>query len=904
MTATALPVILVDGSSYLYRAFYAVDLKDAKGRPTGAMRGVMSMLQSLQKTYPQSQIVVVFDAKGKNFRHDLSADYKANRKAMPEELACQVEPLYQMIRALGLPLLSIAGVEADDVIGTLAQAASALVPVIIATGDKDMAQLVNAHVSLLDTMKNTLSTPVEVLEKFGVTPAQMVDFLALMGDSADNIKGVEKCGAKTAAKWLQKYTTLENVLANSGEIGGKIGENLKKAADYLPISQQLATIKTDVALEQNLSELINQPANHAALAELYREYNFNSWLKALDAAPATPAAPSAPEDIGSTDYYVAPNTLAPEFTLIQSRAALEDLGQKIEMYQQLAINVVAEDALLGVAISWEHGKAAYIPCDAGLFNAVARDFDLPAASAILAPIFANAEIGKVCFDAKTQWQMAAQNHWQLAGVCADVALAGYVLHSQADNDLPSLARRYLNLDIQSREDIQGRGAKAQPLAALPTEELAQCAMAEAAATLRLNQLLAAVLAQNPAMEQLYKQVELPTALALAKIEARGVLLDCEFLQQQSQDLAVQLHQLEQSAHQVAGRRFNLNSPLQLRQILFEEQKLEVVAKTPKGQPSTSEEVLQKLAEDGALLPELLLSHRSLAKLKSTYTDKLPLLVDADSRIHTHYNQSVTLTGRLSSSEPNLQNIPARSQEGRQIRAAFVAKKNHVLIAADYSQIELRIMAHLSGDAMLLQAFADGVDVHSATAAEVFGVPISQVSAAQRRAAKAVNFGLIYGMSAFGLAKNLKVSRQEAQAYVDKYFERYQQVGEYMHQSRELAKTQGYVETIFGRRLYLPDINAKNAAKRAHAERTAINAPMQGSAADIIKMAMIDIERTFGENPAIDLIMQVHDELVFEVADNQVQMAVATIRDLMNNAATLKVPLQVDIGSGANWDSAH
>ena len=897
------PFLLVDGSSYLYRAFHVPNLQqltNAQGEPTGAVLGVVNMLRSLIADYQPECMAVVFDARGKTFRHELYPEYKANRPSMPEELAAQVEPLHAVVRAMGLPLLQVGGVEADDVIGTLArQAASRGMETIISTGDKDMAQLVDAHVTLVNTMSRTTLDTDGVVQKFGVQPAQIIDYLALMGDSSDNIPGVPSVGPKTAAKWLGNYGSLDAVIAHAGEVKGKVGESLRAHLEMLPLSRELTTIRCDVALDQQPADLQVQAQDADLLRVLYTQLGFSRLLDELDAG-AGHSGETAPPAV-EADYETVLTTAQLDAWL----ARLAQAGQFAFDTETTSLDYMAA-RIVGVSFAIESGKAAYVPLAHDYPGAVAQ-LDRDEVLARVRPMLEDREIYKIGHNLKYDRNVLNNHGIKLDGIRYDTMLESYVLESTATrHNMDAVALRYLDHHTIKYEDVAGKGAKQLSFNEVPIETAAPYAAEDADVTLRLHQAMWPKLTAQAALEKVVTDIEMPLLTVLSDMEQAGVVIDTDMLAQQSAQLAKRISELEQEAHREAGQPFNLGSPKQLQQLLFDKLQLPVLAKTPKGAPSTAESVLQELAQDYPL-PRLVLEYRSLSKLKSTYTDKLPLQVCADTgRVHTSYHQAVAATGRLSSSDPNLQNIPIRTEEGRRIRQAFIASPGRLLLAADYSQIELRIMAHLSSDKGLLAAFSAGEDVHRATAAEVFGVLPEAVSNDQRRSAKAINFGLIYGMSAFGLAKQLGIARGAAQEYIDLYFARYPGVHDYMEATREQAREQGYVETVFGRRLYLPDINARNGQVRAGAERTAINAPMQGTAADIIKRAMIAMHAWLQSAVELDIvmIMQVHDELVFEVAAQHVEAARPQIARIMSEAATLKVPLVVDIGTGSNWDEAH
>lgn len=918
------PAILVDGSSYLFRAYHAMPpLTNSDGHPTGAIRGVINMMRKLQKDYPASQIIVIFDAKGKTFRNDMYPEYKANRPSMPDELRVQIQPIHDIIKAMGLPLLVIDGVEADDVIGTLAaQATEGKRDVIISTGDKDMAQLVNEHVSLINTMTETFMDVEGVVEKFGVRPDQIIDYLSLMGDKVDNIPGVEKCGPKTAVKWLAAYETMQGVMDNADAVKGKIGENLRAALEFLPLSYELATIKCDVELEHDLPDIETQPVDKETLLKSFTEFEFKAWVtelggKVSDSSNAKSSSKNASDE--STAEAPAPaEDIETEYQIIFDQAQLDEWVEKLSQAELFAFDTETtslnymEAEIVGMSFSVEVGKAAYVPLahigpDTLLEDAPVQ-LDRATVLAQFKPLLESTTNKKVGQHLKYDAHVLANYGIELKGIQFDTMLESYVLNSVASrHDMDSLASYYLNTKTTKFEDVAGKGAKQITFDKVEIDIAGPYAAEDADITLRLHQTLWAQLNESDKerLKSVFEDIELPLVEVLTKIEANGALIDPDILHEQSAQLSTRLVELEQQAHDVAGQVFNLGSPKQLAEILFEKLELPVVKKTPKGAPSTAEEVLVQLAEDYEL-PKLILENRSLSKLKSTYTDKLPLMVcQRTGRLHTSYHQATAVTGRLSSTEPNLQNIPVKSEEGRRIRNAFIAPEGYTMVAADYSQIELRIMAHLSNDEGLLTAFANGIDVHTATAAEVFDVTIENVEPNMRRSAKAINFGLIYGMSAFGLAKQLGVGRGQAQEYVDLYFERYPGVKSYMDNTRADAADIGYVETIFGRRLYLPDIKAKNGQRRQHAERTAINAPMQGTAADIIKKAMIKVAEWLAtEEFDAQMIMQVHDELVLEVKTEQLEAFSAKLKDIMENAAELSVPLIVEVGSGKNWGEAH
>lgn len=896
------PIILVDGSSYLFRAFHAMPpLQNSKGKQTGAAYGVVNMLKKLQKDYSPSRMAVVFDAKGKTFRNDLYEDYKANRPPMPDDLREQIAPLHALVEALGLPLLVIDNVEADDVIGTLSRQASEKgLQTLISTSDKDMAQLVNEHVTLINTMSNTFLDPDGVREKFGVPPERIVDYLTLMGDKVDNIPGVDKCGPKTAVKWLDEYGSLEQVMDNADKIGGKIGENLRAALGQLPLSEELATIKQDCELPFGIDDLTLAEPDWDTLIDLYKDLEFKTWLRELlDTGDETGAEPDPEASLDRSAYEVILEEKDLERWLDKlARAPLYALDTETTSLDYM----VAE--LVGLSFATAPGEAAYLPIGHDYVGAP-QQLDREQVLAKLKPLLEDPGSRKVGQNLKYDMSVLANAGINLQGVAYDTMLESYILNSVGSrHDMDTLALKHLGHATISFTEIAGKGARQLTFNQIPLEQAAPYAAEDADVTLALHETLWPQLEEQDGPRAVFQEIEMPLLTVLSRIERDGVLIDSEFLRKKSTALAKRIAELETEAHELAGGEFNLGSPKQLQEILFEKQGLPVLKKTPKGQPSTAEEVLQELALDYPL-PKLILEHRSLSKLKSTYTDKLPKQVNPETgRVHTSYHQAVAATGRLSSSDPNLQNIPIKSEEGRSIRQAFIAPEGFSIVAADYSQIELRIMAHLSQDKGLLEAFARGEDIHRATAAEVFDVEPEAVSDHQRRNAKAINFGLIYGMSAFGLARQLGIPRDEAQHYIHTYFARYPGVEAYMENTRNKAAELGYVETLYGRRLYLPEIHSKNGMRRKAAERTAINAPMQGSAADIIKLAMISIDDWLREEPDARVIMQVHDELVFEVRESKTEIITKKISQIMEEIVELDVPLLVDVGVGKNWDEAH
>jgi len=911
------PFVLVDGSSYLYRAFHAMfkaDLRNSAGEPTGAVRGVTAMLRRLLADYPNSPIAVIFDAKGKTFRDELFAEYKAQRPPMPDDLRSQVQPVHDIIKAMGLPLLVIDGVEADDVIGTFArQATEKGLDVVISTGDKDMAQLVNQHVTLVNTMTETVLDIEGVKEKFGLPPELIIDFLALMGDKVDNIPGVPGVGEKTALSLLQNLGSLKDIYANLEAVreldfrgAKKMPEKLAENKEMADLSYQLATIKCDVELDIHLEDIKNQPQDTEALLELFKKLEFRSWISELQSSES--ASISDNDAIAEASK----NTTEQHYETIleqQQWQAWLDKLQKADLFafdtETTSLDYL-DARIVGVSFAVKAGEAAYLPLKHD-YPGAPDQLDFDEIMHDLKPLLESPKHLKVGQNLKYDRHVLLNHGIDLQGIAHDTMLESYVLDSTATrHDMDSLAQKYLGRDTIHFEDIAGKGKKQLTFNEIGIEQASPYAAEDADITLQLHQTLWPKIEKIPSLAKVYKELEMPLLPVLNTLERNGVNIDIWMLQQQSDNMARQIADLEEQAYTVAGQKFNLGSPKQLQEILYEKQQLPVKKKTPKGQPSTAEEVLQELADEGYELPQIIMQYRGLSKLKSTYTDKLPLQVNKSSgRVHTSYHQAVTATGRLSSSDPNLQNIPIRSENGRRIREAFVASDGYVLLAADYSQIELRIMAHLSGDKSLLNAFANGEDIHRHTASEIFGVALEEVTSDQRRSAKAINFGLIYGMSAHGLSRQLGIERHQAADYMNVYFERYPGVRQYMDNTRQQAKDQGYVETIFGRRLYLPEINSSNGMRRQYAERTAINAPMQGSAADIIKRAMIDIHTWLSNaDTGIKMIMQVHDELVFEVPKDQLDMAKNTIEDFMVKAAELNVPLEVGIGVGDNWEQAH
>lgn len=916
------PLILVDGSSYLYRAFFAsqqADLRTSTGLPSGAVRVMANMMRSLRKQYPDCHVAVVFDAKGKTFRDDIYPEYKATRASMPDDLRSQVAPIHQMIKAMGFPFLMVEGVEADDVIGTLArQATEKQLPVLISTGDKDMAQLVSDHVTLIDTMKDVKTDREGVIEKFGVPPELIIDYLALMGDKVDNIPGMSGVGEKTALALLQGIGCIDEIAANLDKVaalgfrGSKaFADKFREQEEQVRLSYRLATIKTDVELEQSLEELLLKPVDKESLLAVYREYELRNLIKELESG-GEEGSESAGQDEAGDESTAPVAAIETDYRCILDEAEFDGWLEQLKAAPLFAFDTETtsldymEARIVGVSFAVEPGKAAYVPFGHDYLGAPVQLSEAVVLGK-LKPLLEDPTRLKVGQNLKYDRNVLLNHDIDLQGIAYDTMLESYVLNSTASrHDMDSLARRYLNVETISFEDIAGKGVKQLTFNQIELEQAAPYAAEDADITLRLHQALWGKLSAEPGLAKVFSEIELPLLPVLARMERLGTTIEPKLLHQQSQEIEVRLAELEKQAHELAGQEFNLSSPKQLGEILFTKLGLPIIKKTPKGAPSTAEEVLAELAETYEL-PQLLMEHRGLAKLKSTYTDKLPLMIKPRTgRVHTSYHQAVAATGRLSSSDPNLQNIPVRNEQGRRIRQAFIPSAGYKLVAADYSQIELRIMAHLSGDKGLLTAFAEGKDIHKATAAEVFGVALDAVTTDMRRSAKAINFGLIYGMSAFGLAKQLGIGRAEAQKYMDLYFERYPGVLEYMERTRQQAEAQGYVETLFGRRLYLPDIKSRNAALRKAAERAAINAPMQGTAADIIKRAMINVDSWIRgiEDESIRMLMQVHDELVFEIREEKLEEYTAIIKEKMSAAAELHVPLLVEAGTGDNWDQAH
>ncbi len=929
-------LLLVDGSSYLYRAFHAMpDLRNSNNEPTGAIQGVLNMLRRLHKDYPSDYSACVFDAKGKTFRDDIYPEYKANRASMPDDLRPQIEPLHEAIKALGWPLIMIEGVEADDVIGALAkQAEREGVRVIISTGDKDITQLVNENVTVVNTMRDAFRRVDDVLDiagvtaKFGVPPSLIIDYLTLVGDTSDNVPGVEKVGPKTAVKWLTEYGSLDNIVANADKITGKVGENLRAALDWLPTARQLITIRTDVGIQEHLSNLSPQPIDKPKLAELFERFEFKSWRRELDhmqdgiqinlqkTETSTALQPSihAPSGASSTNDLFAENpykaVTSRNFETILSHEQLDAWIEKLSTASLICVDTETTSLdpmtakIVGLSFSVEAGSAAYLPLTHDYFDAP-EQLNFAASLAKIKPILENESIKKVGQNLKYDSHVFKNHGIDLKGISHDTMLQSYVFESHKTHGMDALSERHLGITPISFESVAGKGAKQVSFNQVTVETAAEYAAEDADITLQLHQAMYPTIEKDAKLDFIYSQIEMPSSACLFTIERNGVLIDSAMLNKQSNEIGLKLIALENQAYELAGQPFNLASPKQLQEILFDKLGIKPTKKTPSGAPSTDEDVLQELALDHPL-PKVLLEYRGLAKLKSTYTDKLPRMINAATgRVHTSYNQAVAITGRLASSDPNLQNIPVRSAEGRRIREAFIAPSGSHIVSADYSQIELRIMAHLSQDQGMLQAFANNEDIHRATAAEVFGVEKDAVDNEQRRYAKVINFGLIYGMSAFGLAQNLNIDRTAAASYIERYFARYPGVRQYMDNTRAIAKQQGYVETYFGRRLWVPEINSANVQRRNGAERAAINAPMQGTAADLIKLAMIAVANWLKEAGLnTKLIMQVHDELVLEVPDNELELVKKTLPILMQNVAKLSVPLLAEVGVGSNWEGAH
>ena len=922
-------LLLVDGSSYLYRAFHAMpDLRNRQNEPTGAIQGVLNMLRRLHKEYPADYSACIFDAKGKTFRDDIYPEYKANRASMPDDLRAQVTPLHEAIKAMGWPLIMEEGVEADDVIGALAkQAEREGVRVIISTGDKDIAQLVNEHVTIVNTMSNEVLDIAGVINKFGLPPERIVDYLILIGDTSDNVPGVEKVGPKTAVKWLTQYGTLENIVANADSITGVVGENLRKALPWLPTARELITIRCDVGIQESLSDLAPRVMDKNKLAELFEHFDFKSWRRELDTMGGEPISttplimPTSSDDLfapTSGSITATPTETTVDFTPVTSRNYATILS---EADLDLWLNKISQAALVcfdtettsldpmtakivGMSFSVEAGSGAYLPLTHDYFDAP-EQLNFAATLAKVKPILENPIVKKVGQNLKYDQHVLANHGVALKGIAHDTLLQSYVFESHKTHNMDDLAMRHLGIKTISFDEVAGKGAKQVGFNQVTVEVAAEYAAEDADITLQLHQAMCPVVQADEKLNFIYSEIEMPSREVLFTIERNGVLIDQGMLNRQSNEIGMKLMDLGKQAFELAGQPFNLGSPKQLQEILFGKLGIKPTKKTPSGAPSTDEDVLQELALDYPL-PKVLLEYRGLAKLKSTYTDKLPKMINAQTgRVHTSYNQAVAITGRLASSDPNLQNIPVRTAEGRRIREAFIAPAGSVIVSADYSQIELRIMAHLSQDEGMLSAFANNEDIHRATAAEIFGCDRETVSNEQRRYAKVINFGLIYGMSAFGLAQNLNIERSAAQSYIERYFARYPGVRAYMQDTREVAKQKGYVETYFGRRLWVPEINSSNGMRRAGAERAAINAPMQGTAADLIKLAMIAVQNWIAAQQLnTKLIMQVHDELVLEVPEAELDLVKNMLPQLMQNVANLDVPLLAEVGVGSNWEAAH
>ena len=916
-------LLLVDGSSYLYRAFHAMpDLRNSANEPVGAIQGVLNMLRRLHKDYPSDYSACVFDAKGKTFRDDLYPEYKANRASMPDDLRVQIEPLYETIRAMGWPLIIEEGVEADDVIGALAkQAEKEGIRTIISTGDKDITQLVNEHITVVNTMRDAFRKTDDVLDiagvenKFGIPPDKIIDYLILVGDTSDNVPGVEKVGPKTAVKWLKEYGSLDNIIANADNIKGVVGDNLRKALPWLPTARELITIRCDIGCCGHFDELTQQAPDKEKLLALFDHFEFRTWKRELDKLPDGASSPvsesvsqNAPTPVSQRADYT-PDTRR-QYQAIFTEAELEHWLNKLQQAELLCFDTETtsldpmQAKIVGVSFSVTPGEAAYIPLTHDYFDAPVQ---LPLQTTLdkLKPILENPAIKKVGQNLKYDMHVLANHGIQLQGIAHDTLLESYVFESHKGHGMDELSSRHLGIEPISYETVAGKGAKQVGFSQVTVEQASEYAAEDADITLQLHRALYPQVEESEKLNFIYQQVEMPSMQVLQRMERHGVLIDSHMLNRQSNEIGLRLMELEKQAFELAGQPFNLGSPKQLQEILFGKLGIKPLKKTPSGVPSTDEDVLQELALDYPL-PKVLLEYRGLAKLKSTYTDKLPKMINPQTgRVHTNYNQAVAITGRLASSDPNLQNIPVRTAEGRRIREAFVAPAGSHIVSADYSQIELRIMAHLSQDAGMLSAFANNEDIHRATAAEIFGVEKASVDNEQRRYAKVINFGLIYGMSAFGLAQNLNIERSAAQNYIERYFARYPGVRQYMNETREQAKKQGYVETIFGRRLWVPEINSANGNRRAGAERAAINAPMQGTAADLIKLAMIAVDKWLTtEKLQTKLVMQVHDELVLEVPDSELALVQQQLPVLMQSVAKLDVPLLAEVGTGNNWESAH
>jgi len=921
-------LLLVDGSSYLYRAFHAMpDLRNRQNEPTGAIYGVLNMLRRLHKDYPADYSACIFDAKGKTFRDDIYPEYKANRASIPEDLVKQIAPLHEAIIAMGWPLLMVDGIEADDVIGALAkQAEREDMRVVISTSDKDIAQLVNPYVTLVNTMSNEILDEAGVINKFGLPASLIVDYLMLIGDTSDNVPGVEKVGPKTAVKWLKEYGSLDNVIAHADEITGVVGENLRKALPWLPTARELITIRCDVGLPEKLTDLAPLLQDKAKLTELFERFDFKSWLRELDQAPTrgdlvephknTPVHPSTSSgrtvqhQTVHSDLFASAAIQTRNYETILTEDALKTWLDKLSKAELICFDTETTGLdpmiakLVGMSFSIKAGEAAYLPL---MHDYAGSPDQLPFAATLarIKPLLENPALKKVGQNLKYDKHILANHGIVLNGIAHDTLLQSYILESHRSHGMDDLAMRHLGIKTITYEEVAGKGAKSVGFSQVALEQAAEYAAEDADITLQLHETLYPQIASNSKLEYVYSHIEMPVLDILFDIERTGVLIDSKMLHAQSHEIGQKLMELERQAHELAGQPFNLSSPKQLQEILFDKLGIKPLKKTPSGIPSTDEDVLQELALDHPL-PKVLLDYRSLAKLKSTYTDKLPRMINPTThRVHTSYNQAVAVTGRLASSDPNLQNIPVRTVEGRRIREAFIAPQHSVIVSADYSQIELRIMAHLSQDEGLLKAFAAGEDIHRATAAEIFGCEREAVNSEQRRYAKVINFGLIYGMSAFGLASALNIDRASAQSYIERYFARYPGVRDYMQNTRESARQNGYVETLFGRRLWVSEINSPNGMRRAGAERAAINAPMQGTAADLIKLAMIAVHNWLAEQKLVTrMIMQVHDELVLEVPNSEIDSIKQNLPRLMSDVAKLDVPLSVELGAGPNWETAH
>ena len=907
-------LLLVDGSSYLYRAFHALpELKNKDNHPTGVIYGVLNMLRLTHSQFPSDYSVCIFDAKGKTFRNDIYSDYKANRPKMPEELAIQIEPLKKAITAMGWPMMIKDSVEADDVIGTLSKQANAnKIKVIISTGDKDLAQLVNNDTKLINTMTNEELDIDGVQNKFGVPPSSIIDYLTIIGDKADNVPGIEKVGPKTALKWLNEYKSLEKIVKNSEKFGGVVGENLRKSIDWLPTAKDLITIRCDLDIKINWDEFIKKEPNNKILQEIYKEFNFSRWLQDLE-KKGSDGYKSAEDDLKNTiptnkDFNFNNKR---NYITINDEHTLDKWIEAIEAKKIIAIDTETDSLnvmianLVGISISIDSGSACYIPLKHQSSGAIAQ-LDLDLVIKKMKPVLEDETIIKIGQNIKYDAHIFLNYGINILGINEDTMLMSYILESNQSHGMDKLSKKYLGHECISYESLVGKGVKQITFDQVYLEDAAPYAAEDADVTLQLFQNLNILLKENKNLLKVYNEIEIPSMQALIQIERNGVLIDSVILQKQSHEIGEKLIGLEKEAFILADQPFNLSSPKQLREILFEKLNIKPLKKTPTGTPSTSEEVLKILALDYPL-PKLILEHRSLSKLKTTYTDKLPRMINqATGRVHTSYNQAVAITGRLASSDPNLQNIPIRTAEGRKVREAFIAPQGSKILSADYSQIELRIMAHLSQDDRLIEAFNNDEDIHKITAGEIFNTSIKNITNEQRRYAKVINFGLIYGMSPFGLAKNLNIERSAAQNYIDRYFTQYPSVRQYMDDAKQTAKEKGYVETFFGRRLWLPEINGSNGISRAAAERAAINGPMQGTAADLIKLAMVEVHNWIKNDPQIKgkMIMQVHDELVFEVPDVEVELFKETVPKLMKNVASLSVPLIADIGAGLNWEQAH